>query len=137
MLFFLEKWQRKRRDFQASHTNLEKQRTALNFTEFTHLEQVHELNFFIWQQIFLKFAENKENQATKVIKEGPVPWCKNDQLTFVAEQVSHHPPSKIKKDKLISLITVGSLSKWAHYFDVKIWNTHFALVLGKIFNLFS
>lgn len=25
---------------------------------------------------------------------GPVPWCKRDQLTFVAEQVCHHPPSE-------------------------------------------
>ncbi|KAG7199975.1 hypothetical protein KM043_014403 [Ampulex compressa] len=23
---------------------------------------------------------------------GPVPWCREDQLSFVAEQVSHHPP---------------------------------------------
>ncbi|CRK98250.1 CLUMA_CG011612, isoform A [Clunio marinus] len=36
--------------------------------------------------------ENKQNESSKVIKDGPVPWCKNDQLTFVAEQVSHHPP---------------------------------------------
>lgn len=27
------------------------------------------------------------------VNEGPVPWCGPDQLTFVAEQVSHHPPS--------------------------------------------
>lgn len=26
------------------------------------------------------------------VKEGPVPWCRRDQLTFIAEQVSHHPP---------------------------------------------
>ncbi|XP_077294689.1 oxysterol-binding protein-related protein 9 isoform X2 [Arctopsyche grandis] len=26
------------------------------------------------------------------VSEGPVPWCGPDQLTFVAEQVSHHPP---------------------------------------------
>ncbi|XP_039437212.1 oxysterol-binding protein-related protein 9 isoform X1 [Culex pipiens pallens] len=26
------------------------------------------------------------------VKEGPVPWCRKDQLTFIAEQVSHHPP---------------------------------------------
>ncbi len=25
--------------------------------------------------------------------EGPVPWCRTDQLVFIAEQVSHHPPS--------------------------------------------
>ncbi|XP_062544680.1 oxysterol-binding protein-related protein 9 isoform X2 [Armigeres subalbatus] len=26
------------------------------------------------------------------VKDGPVPWCRKDQLTFIAEQVSHHPP---------------------------------------------
>ncbi|CAH1981327.1 unnamed protein product [Acanthoscelides obtectus] len=26
------------------------------------------------------------------VEDGPVPWCKRSQLTFVAEQVSHHPP---------------------------------------------
>uniref|UniRef100_A0A182QKQ0 Oxysterol-binding protein n=1 Tax=Anopheles farauti TaxID=69004 RepID=A0A182QKQ0_9DIPT len=26
------------------------------------------------------------------VKDGPVPWCRRDQLTFIAEQVSHHPP---------------------------------------------
>lgn len=29
-----------------------------------------------------------------VVSDGPVPWCRRDQLTFVAEQVCHHPPSK-------------------------------------------
>lgn len=29
-----------------------------------------------------------------VVADGPVPWCRRDQLTFVAEQVCHHPPSK-------------------------------------------
>lgn len=28
-----------------------------------------------------------------VVPDGPVPWCRRDQLTFVAEQVCHHPPS--------------------------------------------
>ncbi|CAO1403299.1 unnamed protein product [Diamesa serratosioi] len=36
--------------------------------------------------------ENKENEEPKTIKDGPIPWCRNDQLTFIAEQVSHHPP---------------------------------------------
>lgn len=31
-----------------------------------------------------------------LVTDGPVPWCTTDQLTFVAEQVSHHPPSKYK-----------------------------------------
>lgn len=30
----------------------------------------------------------------EVVTDGPVPWCKSNQLTFLAEQVSHHPPSK-------------------------------------------
>ncbi|XP_076237058.1 oxysterol-binding protein-related protein 9 isoform X4 [Calliopsis andreniformis] len=30
----------------------------------------------------------------KLVDEGPVPWCKEDQLSFIAEQVSHHPPGK-------------------------------------------
>lgn len=29
---------------------------------------------------------------TKAVAEGPVPWCKENQLAFIAEQVSHHPP---------------------------------------------
>lgn len=28
------------------------------------------------------------------LRNGPVPWCNQNHLTFVAEQVSHHPPSK-------------------------------------------
>lgn len=30
----------------------------------------------------------------ETVSDGPVPWCRRDQLTFVAEQVCHHPPSK-------------------------------------------
>ncbi|XP_050305618.1 oxysterol-binding protein-related protein 9 isoform X2 [Anthonomus grandis grandis] len=30
--------------------------------------------------------------SDETVSDGPVPWCKKDQLTFVAEQVSHHPP---------------------------------------------
>jgi hypothetical protein len=41
------------------------------------------------------FAESKDSEKSKVINDGPVPWCKEDQLTFVSEQVSHHPPSEI------------------------------------------
>ncbi|ETN66308.1 hypothetical protein AND_001901 [Anopheles darlingi] len=33
------------------------------------------------------------DEASNVeVKDGPVPWCRRDQLTFIAEQVSHHPP---------------------------------------------
>jgi hypothetical protein len=37
-----------------------------------------------------------EHDNNKTVEDGPIPWCKNDQLTFIAEQVSHHPPSKIQ-----------------------------------------
>ncbi|XP_026842823.1 oxysterol-binding protein-related protein 9 isoform X1 [Drosophila persimilis] len=33
-----------------------------------------------------------EVQDTNEVHDGPVPWCRRDQLTFLAEQVSHHPP---------------------------------------------
>ncbi|CAD7077365.1 unnamed protein product [Hermetia illucens] len=33
-----------------------------------------------------------KNLDTDQVPDGPVPWCKKDQLTFLAEQVSHHPP---------------------------------------------
>ncbi|XP_066586974.1 oxysterol-binding protein-related protein 9 isoform X2 [Prorops nasuta] len=37
-------------------------------------------------------TNNAENDSTKLASEGPVPWCKENQLSFIAEQVSHHPP---------------------------------------------
>lgn len=37
-----------------------------------------------------------ENDST-LAADGPVPWCRRDQLTFVAEQVCHHPPSEYKR----------------------------------------
>ena len=33
--------------------------------------------------------------ATNAVSDGPVPWCQTDQLTFIAEQVSHHPPGTL------------------------------------------
>ncbi|XP_058810229.1 oxysterol-binding protein-related protein 9 isoform X2 [Phymastichus coffea] len=32
------------------------------------------------------------DKDAKQVENGPVPWCNENQLTFVAEQVSHHPP---------------------------------------------
>lgn len=32
--------------------------------------------------------------SMKLVSDGPVPWCKENQLSFIAEQVSHHPPGK-------------------------------------------
>ncbi|XP_045777413.1 oxysterol-binding protein-related protein 9 isoform X2 [Maniola jurtina] len=38
-------------------------------------------------------GESVESNTTKQeVGDGPVPWCSPDQLSFVAEQVSHHPP---------------------------------------------
>ncbi|KAK9498170.1 hypothetical protein O3M35_004046 [Rhynocoris fuscipes] len=33
-----------------------------------------------------------DNEESTLITDGPVPWCTGNQLTFIAEQVSHHPP---------------------------------------------
>ncbi|XP_066996674.1 oxysterol-binding protein-related protein 9 isoform X2 [Anabrus simplex] len=33
-----------------------------------------------------------DEQQAPLVSDGPVPWCSQNQLTFVAEQVSHHPP---------------------------------------------
>uniref|UniRef100_A0A034VNZ2 Oxysterol-binding protein n=1 Tax=Bactrocera dorsalis TaxID=27457 RepID=A0A034VNZ2_BACDO len=33
-----------------------------------------------------------ETPDAQVVNDGPVPWCHRNQLTFLAEQVSHHPP---------------------------------------------
>ncbi|XP_063980875.1 oxysterol-binding protein-related protein 9 isoform X2 [Diachasmimorpha longicaudata] len=41
-------------------------------------------------------AENSKQstipQSESTTREGPVPWCSDNQLCFIAEQVSHHPP---------------------------------------------
>ncbi|XP_034835638.1 oxysterol-binding protein-related protein 9 [Maniola hyperantus] len=34
----------------------------------------------------------ESNTSKQEVGDGPVPWCSPDQLSFVAEQVSHHPP---------------------------------------------
>eukprot|EP00096_Caligus_rogercresseyi_P004302 TRINITY_DN18515_c0_g1_i1.p1 TRINITY_DN18515_c0_g1~~TRINITY_DN18515_c0_g1_i1.p1 ORF type:complete len:730 (-),score=209.52 TRINITY_DN18515_c0_g1_i1:163-2292(-) len=36
--------------------------------------------------------EDGGSSSSKLSSEGPLPWCKEDDLVFVAEQVSHHPP---------------------------------------------
>lgn len=37
-------------------------------------------------------SDNITDSGSKLISDGPVPWCKENQLAFLAEQVSHHPP---------------------------------------------
>ncbi|GIX97681.1 hypothetical protein CDAR_257191 [Caerostris darwini] len=34
----------------------------------------------------------EEDDTPKKVTDGPVPWATRDHLTFIAEQVSHHPP---------------------------------------------
>ncbi|KAL1129871.1 hypothetical protein AAG570_012815, partial [Ranatra chinensis] len=36
--------------------------------------------------------DNGGDGSQNLVTTGPVPWCNKQQLTFVAEQVSHHPP---------------------------------------------
>jgi len=37
-------------------------------------------------------CDEKGKENTNLVPDGPVPWCSTNQLTFIAEQVSHHPP---------------------------------------------
>ena len=43
---------------------------------------------------YKKYLFSGEIPDENPVDDGPVPWCKRNQLTFLAEQVSHHPPSK-------------------------------------------
>ena len=36
--------------------------------------------------------EETTQDEEKLSNNGPLPWCQADDLVFVAEQVSHHPP---------------------------------------------
>lgn len=35
---------------------------------------------------------NSQPATQSSVPDGPVPWCSSNQLVFIAEQVSHHPP---------------------------------------------
>lgn len=41
-----------------------------------------------------KPGDRGKDETKTLASDGPVPWCTRDQLTFVAEQVCHHPPSE-------------------------------------------
>lgn len=49
---------------------------------------------------------------SNLVNDGPVPWCNRNQLTFVAEQVSHHPPSKHLIPKIFLLYYLFILYYW-------------------------
>lgn len=48
----------------------------------------HYIHHFNLQPIFYVFV------FQETVSEGPVPLCSVNSVSFVAEQVSHHPPSK-------------------------------------------
>ncbi|XP_072173364.1 oxysterol-binding protein-related protein 9-like [Diadema setosum] len=37
-------------------------------------------------------GERAEDAVKNEVRDGPVPWAGSDQVSFIAEQVSHHPP---------------------------------------------
>uniref|UniRef100_A0AAY4EWJ3 Oxysterol-binding protein n=1 Tax=Denticeps clupeoides TaxID=299321 RepID=A0AAY4EWJ3_9TELE len=37
-------------------------------------------------------SDTEESASGEPVSEGPVPWCGKNSVSFVAEQVSHHPP---------------------------------------------
>lgn len=57
--------------------------------------------------VFLGEIPNEEE-----VTDGPVPWCKSNQLTFLAEQVSHHPPSEFFYFTFLSSYFWGGF--WMH-----------------------
>ncbi|XP_030061142.1 oxysterol-binding protein-related protein 9 isoform X4 [Microcaecilia unicolor] len=44
----------------------------------------------IFQCHWVLGTENEDN--SEMVSEGPIPWASKNNVTFVAEQVSHHPP---------------------------------------------
>lgn len=54
------------------------------------------------------------------VSEGPVPWVSKSSVTFVAEQVSHHPPSKLTITLLKELVLGRSKSKVSFWFKFSI-----------------
>lgn len=45
-----------------------------------------------WNIQNVNSSDNATDYSSKLASDGPVPWCKENQLAFIAEQVSHHPP---------------------------------------------
>ncbi|KAM0737317.1 Oxysterol-binding protein-related protein 9 [Formica fusca] len=45
-----------------------------------------------WNIPNINSSDNATDYSIKLASDGPVPWCKENQLAFIAEQVSHHPP---------------------------------------------
>ena len=54
----------------------------------------------------------------KILDSGPVPYARYNSITFVAEQVSHHPPSEHAHS---SSGSVWNWSQWCILFVYSIW----------------
>lgn len=39
-------------------------------------------------------ASSATDEGQELALDGPVPWARKNQVAFIAEQVSHHPPSE-------------------------------------------
>lgn len=49
-----------------------------------------------WDLTSERDQNNSLKGGAKFVKDGPVPWSTENQLSFIAEQVSHHPPGLLK-----------------------------------------
>lgn len=49
--------------------------------------------FQCWYTIPQLEDASDNNNSNLLVSDGPVKWSTRDQLSFIAEQVSHHPPS--------------------------------------------
>lgn len=70
-----------------------------------------------WNIPYINSSDNTVDSVNKLVSDGPVPWCKENQLAFVAEQVSHHPPGLFHLSVLSNCI-ITSLS--VYYIDIYI-----------------
>jgi hypothetical protein len=48
------------------------------------------------------------------VADGPVPWATSNHVAFVAEQVSHHPPSKTFLKIIFILKQIGNIYQYLH-----------------------
>lgn len=61
-------------------------------------------NPILGETFYCLWDVNVNETKGKPVPEGPIPWCAENQLSFVAEQVSHHPPSKLKINSYNKLV---------------------------------
>ncbi|KAG1676200.1 Oxysterol-binding protein-related protein 9 [Nymphon striatum] len=76
-------------------------------------------------------AGRKSSKNEPKVSDGPVPWTTEDQLSFVAEQVSHHPPSAfyvslhLLNPLDISFLLFFNELKWLLYLVSAFYAEHF------------